>query len=150
MLYLKKFLDSQNSYVYKLYINARNEAARNVKNAKKKYQSDIATKVKTNPKVFWRYINSKRKNKDDIAPLSTDDINFETNDKNKADMLNNFFTSVFTNEDLNNIPNTTAGEKSNNCFISDLRVTELAVRDKLSKLKVNKSPGPDKLFPLPS
>ena len=115
---------------------------------KKNYQKDMASKIESNPKVFWRYINSNRKNKDGIAPLSTDNINFETNNKNKADMLNNFFSSVFTVEDLNNIPDTTPGEKSNNCFISDIIVTEHAVRDKLLKLKINKSPGPDKLFPL--
>ena len=46
--------------------------------------------------------------------------------------LNNSFTSVFTVEDLN-IPSTKAGEKSNECLISDLRVTEQAVRDKLKK-----------------
>ena len=138
----KKLFNSNNSYVYKLYMNARNESARIVKNAKKNYQKDMASKIESNPKVFWRYINSNRKNKDGIAPLSTDNINFETNNKNKADMLNNFFSSVFTVEDLNNIPDTTPGEKSNNCFISDIIVTELL------KLKINKSPGPDKLFPL--
>ena len=125
----KKLFNSNNSYVYKLYMNARNESARIVKNAKKNYQKDMASKIDSNPKVFWRYINSNRKNKDGIAPLSTDNINFETNNKNKADMLNNFFSSVFTVEDLNNIPDTTPGEKSNNCFISDIIVTEHAVRD---------------------
>ena len=82
----KRFLESQNSYVYKLYINAWNEAARLVKNAKKEHQSELASKVKSNPKVFWRYINlnSIWKMKDDIAPLSRDGINFETNDKNNT------------------------------------------------------------------
>ena len=48
-------------------------------------------------------------------------------------MLNDLFTSVFTVEDLNNIPSTKAGEKSNGCLISDLRVTEQAVKTKLKK-----------------
>ena len=81
----KKFLDSENSWYYKQYIEARNEAAKLVKEAKRIFLGDIANKTKTNPKTFWRYVNSTRKTKDNVAPLTTDGVNFVTDSKGKAD-----------------------------------------------------------------
>ena len=142
----KKYLESNNSWTYILYIRARNEAARLVKNCKREHQKTIAKQCKVNPKVFWNYINSKRKVKDNIAPL-WDGEKFITDDKGKADILNKFFSSVFTKEDLSNLPNMTAGENSDGIILTDLRVSQEAVHKKLKSLNPNKSPGPDQLFP---
>ena len=63
-------------------------------------------------------------------------------------ILNDFFSSVFTEEDVNNMPNMTPGEKSNNNFITEvLNINEESVSLKLKSLNPNKSPGPDKLYP---
>ncbi|MCP3849730.1 MAG: hypothetical protein GY694_05770, partial [Gammaproteobacteria bacterium] len=146
-LLFKRFLNSNNSYIYKQYIEARNEAARVVKNAKRNHQSNIARECKSNPKKFWKYINNSRKCKTNIAPLTSDKINFVTDDKGKADMLNDFFSSVFTIEDTENLPSMSPGEKSKGFLLSDLRVTRESVQRKLATLNPFKSPGPDMVVP---
>ena len=52
---------------------------------------------------FYTYVNSKSKTKDRIGPLRQDN-NLMTEPKQQADLLNNYFSSVFTNERLDYIP----------------------------------------------
>ena len=50
----------------------------------------------------------------------------------KADVLNNFFSSVFTHKNTDNMPHIEMGERSNNITLADVRVTPKAVQDKLN------------------
>ena len=74
-------------------------------------------------------------------------LNNETaiTDSDKAEALNKYFSSVFTNEDLSNIP------PSPICFLSDpittIDFTPELVKEKLLSLNDNKSPGPDNIHP---
>ena len=112
----KRFLNSNNSYHYKQYVTARNEASKAVKKGKVLYEKKIATESKLNPKAFWNYVNSFRKCKEGVSPLTTDGLNFATDDKTKSNILNDFFSSVFTSEYLTNIPSFNPGEKFENVF----------------------------------
>ena len=53
---------------------------------------------------FWKYIRAKRKDTSEISTLIVDGIAC-TDTKAKAEALNNYFKSVFTQEDVTNIPN---------------------------------------------
>ena len=143
----KRFLESDNSWHYHEYIKVRNQVTKDTKKAKYEYEVKVAKESKLNPKMFWRYVNSKRKCKQNVTSLKNDEDILITDDKGKADLLNKYFSSVFTKEDLKNLPHMSEGEKSNEMFASDLIITEEAVRAKLSNLNPNKSPGPDKLYP---
>jgi len=110
-------------------------------------QTDIALQCKTNPKKFWNFVNSKFKNK--ICNLSfKNSIGIEettNNEKTKAEILNNFFTSVFAKEDntefthLNHIPNI-----PNMDFPI---INEEDILNRLKQINNDKSPGPDVLHP---
>ena len=50
----------------------------------------------------------------------------------KADVLNNFFVSVFTHKNTDNMPHIEMGERSNNITLADVRITPKAVQDKLN------------------
>ena len=143
----KRYLNSKASWQYHDYIKARNDTSREIKKAKRDQERKIAGKCKLNPKSFWNYINSLRKNKEYISVLETTDGNMVTEDKDKAEVLVEFFTSVLTNENLQTLPKMTKAEKSDGITTADLLITEEAVKIKLSKLNPNKSPGPDKLYP---
>ena len=65
----------------------------------------------------------------------------------KADVLNNFFVSVFTHENTDNMPHIEMGERANNITLADVQVTPKAVQDKLNKLNPNKAQGPDQVPP---
>ena len=59
-------------------------------------------------------------------------------------MLNNFFSSVFTEEDKNNIP---VFNCDNDILIDNLSITNLDMEKALSSLKINKSLEPDGIHP---
>ena len=60
--------------------------------------------IKKNPKCFWKYVREKTKTKSGISSLKLPDGTTAETDQAKAEALNNFFSSVFTREDLSTIP----------------------------------------------
>ncbi len=58
--------------------------------------------IKTNPKAFWKYSKSRLKTRSTINGLIDSDGNINTvhSDTSKVQIFNNYFTSVFTNEDV--------------------------------------------------
>ena len=67
-------------------------------------EKEIANEAKTNPKKFWQYVNRRTKTTSGIANLETPNNTLTSKDKEKAEILANFFTSVFTKEKLGDIP----------------------------------------------
>ena len=143
----KKFLSSNNSVHYKEYVEARNHCTKLIKKEKRNHEKNIASKAKTNPKAFWNFINSKRKTKQNISILKMTNGDFTHNDQEKAQALQDLFTSVFTRENLENIPILPPGSLSDNKFLSSILITESAVLQKLNLLNPCKTPGDDNLHP---
>ena len=101
--------------------------------------------VKNNPKMFFQYVNTKLKPKENISNLFKEDGTLtSSNLEKKYNDLNNFFVSVLTTEDEEEVPTFTC---NNNNFISTMSITEQDTEKTLSSLKVNKSPGPDGFHP---
>jgi hypothetical protein len=61
-----------------------------------------------------------------------------------TDILNNFFSSVFTKEDLTNLP---TKNRETNTVLSDIEITTRGVMRKIDKLKKDSAPGPDDIHP---
>ena len=70
----------------------------------KHYEKIIPDEAKSNPKTFWQYINIRTKTTSGIANLETPQEILTSNDEEKAEILADFFTSVFTQETLDDIP----------------------------------------------
>ncbi len=68
-----------------------------------------------------------------------------TTDLEKAEMLNNFYTSVFTHEDKAQVPAT--DQVFTGAKLTDIEITEDKVRKLLKKLNQNKSSGADRHHP---
>ena len=102
--------------------------------------------VKDNPKKFWSYAQSKSKTKSSIPDLYKDDNKKDVteSDKEKADVLADFFTSVFTKDTDNEMPDIVPKEVPE---LNDILINPTIVKKKLENLKINKSPGPDTLHP---
>ena len=128
------------------YNVARNNVSKKIRLMKQDKEKTIAKNIKTNPKMFYQYIASKMLKKEGIADLVHKDGSLTSNDKEKCNILNDFFSSVFTQEDLNNIPvfnhDKTIETPLQTCFI-----TSLDMEKALSALNQNKSPGPDNIHP---
>ena len=85
-------------------VTARRLDKRAVKQAKRNKEINVARLCKTNPKGFYSYINERRIVKDYIGPLKTPTDLIVTTDNDMANTLNTYFGSVFTHEQLYNIP----------------------------------------------
>jgi len=71
---------------------------------KRNCEEDLGNNIKDNPKTFWKYVNSKLKTKLPVDTLRTSDDREATSNQEKGNTLNEYFTSVFTQEDLSNVP----------------------------------------------
>ena len=140
---MKKY--NPNPQVTMQYNNARREVKKQIRQAKREHEINIANESKTNPKKFYRYINNRKHIKSGIGPLLNEAGETITDDKKMATTLNNYFSTVFTTN--NNKSNKTEDIIKTRHSIPNLHVTEKQVLKKLEKMKINKSPGPDNFYP---
>ncbi|XP_064638277.1 uncharacterized protein LOC135494302 [Lineus longissimus] len=143
----KRYLETKEGKDYDMYARLRNQVKWEVRKAKKNHEREIAENAKRNPKAFYQYARSKMKTKCGIPNLTNRDGNQTENDHEKAEVLNDFFTSVFTIEDKSNIPPPDLEPMDPNDINLELFITPAEVRKKLEELKVSKSPGPDGIHP---
>ena len=126
------------------YAKIRNQLKWLVRKTVKNYEKSVAAEAKTNPKAFYAYVKSKTKVQSSIPDIET--VNGLTKtDTEKAEAMNQFFTSVFTKEDLHSIPQPTNYFKDD--ALTDIEITEDIVRKKLMELNQNKSAGADNQHP---
>lgn len=139
----KRFTKSKLYYDYQKYIEIRNKTKQTIRKTIKEYERKVAKSSKINPKGFWKYINTKLKRVTGIANLTKNDKTLSKSDKEKAEILNDFFCSVFTKEDLTNVP--TLSPRNNDTFFTDIILTREAIKAKLNKLDASKASGPDNI-----
>jgi len=143
----KKYMKSMASLDYRNYLNSRNECNRNIKKAKREYERKLAKDCKNNPKHFWKFVQSKTKAFSGISPLNKGDGSTAVSDQDKANTLNDFFSSVFTREDSQDTQHAEDSSKSEGISITEIQVTPAAVRKKLLELNPGKAQGPDNIPP---
>ena len=128
------------------YKEERNKATELVRKAKRNFEKALIKDLKKNKKKFWSYIRSKTKIKETILRVANENGTLTGNDTETASQVNKAFVSVFTKEDPN-IPIPPIDYNYNGSFLSNLEIAEEMVNKVLSKLKVNKSAGPDGISP---
>ena len=138
-----RYVQTREGKDYQEYAKARNQAGAECKRAIKQYEKSMANKAKSNPKAFYAYANSKMKTKQGIAELIDEKGNTATSNKDKADTLNRFFCSVFTQEDVNEVPQ--CEKRKIRSELTNVIFTREEIRRKLEKLDPGKSPGPNGL-----
>ena len=86
--FYKKYPSETNRILYNL---ARNKVITKTRKVKRDKERTIAKKVKSNPKIFYQYIASKTTQKEGVADLTKTDGTLTQNDKEKIDVINEFF-----------------------------------------------------------
>jgi hypothetical protein len=138
------YLDIKEGKDYVEYKRAHNATRNDVRRAVRDYEKEIAKQAKNHPKVFYKFVNGKLKTRAGVAEVKTEDGKVIETDKGKAEEFNKFFSSVFTREDHNNIP-----EKKVNVTksLNNIEFSEEDVKRLLHGIDSSKSTGPDQIHP---
>ena len=139
----KRYKETNSEQYLIQYTELEKKVKKGTRKAKKNYERNLAKNAKSNPKQFYSYLKSKTSNRESVGPLKNSDKTLVTEDKMMAEMLNNFFGSVFTREDLSSMP---LCEQSN--ITSPMQTVEFTpevIKAKLVKLKKHSAPGPDSI-----
>ena len=142
----KKYRLCRNPHNFQLYAEARNKATRECRNAKLNYEKLIAINIKEDSKSFWNYVRMQSKTRTGIGDLESSDGTLSSSDHQKAELLNTFFASVFTEEDTSTIPTIDGIDIEEH--LEQVEITPEKVKKKLNNLKTSKSPGIDNIHPL--
>ena len=128
------------------YIKCRRNVKKLIRSAKRSEEIRIAGTSKSNPKEFFKYVNSRNPVKHNIDALKTSDGTLLYGDQEKAyNLLNEYFCSVYTQETLVNFPAPTS--VNDETIIDTIVCTRQDLIILIRKLKDKKSPGPDNFLP---
>ena len=110
------------------------------------YVNNLVGDVKANPKDFYRYINSQKKDAQGIPPLKKrNGSGVAQSESEKAAEFNGQFTDVFTKSEYSQVPLLDRSAP----FMEDIVVTKEGVTKLLKGLNPSKALGPDELHPSP-
>ena len=172
----KRYLSSKSHNKYLQYIKERDRVNKKVKEAKKEFEKKIAKEATSNPKAFYRYVNSYKKKSTTFIRLKkrltqqkgneyngNDEQNMTKTDEETANELNDYFQSVFTKDDdtpelhFNDFYRTFIDPEhpkpwdipnySHDTVLEDIHITEDDVYEVLRTVDPNKSGGEDGIHP---
>ncbi|KFV20297.1 hypothetical protein N340_07071, partial [Tauraco erythrolophus] len=81
-----------------------------VRKAKALIELNLARDIKGNKKNFYRYVSDKKRSRENVGPLRKETGNLATRDMEKAEVLNDFFASVFTGKSCSCTAQVTEGK----------------------------------------
>ena len=129
---------------YLAYQEVQREIRKEIKKAKRKLEKSLAKNARKDPKRFYSYLKSKTSNRVSVGPLMGEE-GLVTDNKEMAGILNAQYTSVFTSEDMTNLPDPevlfTGDDR-----LADIRFGVEEVEKKLKNIKANGAPGPDRVW----
>ena len=126
---------------------AKNELRSLTRKLREQFEMCIAQNNKISPKSFWSYVKSKTKTRAKIPSLKKADDTEAVTAYDKAETLNIYFSSSFTDERLDDVPSNS--ETTYLCeYLDTFLITPDMVIEKLKELKPDKSPGPDGWHPM--
>ena len=141
----KKYIYCKSPQNKELYDEAKEDSRKKVRKAQMRYEKEICQKAKDDPKVFWRFVQSKTKIKESIQCIIDDNGEIHTENKCKAELLNAFFQSVFTNEpEKDTIP---TFNSRTDLKLDNIKFEVDTVKKHLQKINETKSQGSDSIHP---
>ena len=133
---------------YANYKEALNLTTAEIRKSKRTFEKKLASNIKNESKSFYAYLRSKQKVRNKVGPLENNRGNIISDGFQMADVLNEYFSSVFTTEDISSLPVPfTKFERNKSEYLGQLFVTPVMIANKIKKMKDNKSPGVDRIPP---
>lgn len=144
-----RFQETRDIRFEKEFKHLRNLVRKESRKREEMQQRQVAQECKNNPKKFWRYVGNKTKVRGSIGDIEVEVKNGQkimlTDDDAKAEALNEYFTSIFTVEPTGHFEELPTVNSKNQML--PIIIDEDTILNKLLKLKIDKSPGPDALHP---
>ncbi|MBA1446783.1 MAG: hypothetical protein FE835_18145 [Gammaproteobacteria bacterium] len=142
------YKDTGNVEDYNKYKEALNIATTEIRKSKRTFEQKLANDIKNDSKSFYAYVRSKQKVRDKVGPIENSAGNIISDGFQMAESLNEYFSSVFTTEDIDSVPlPDTKFEGGESSELGQLFVTPEMISKKIKKMKDNKSPGVDGIPP---
>ena len=139
-----RYIETRDRTKYLEHCKSRNKIRALTRKLRKGFERNLATQTKK--KSSGTIINKKNTVKQGIGELNIDHTNPKsqtTEDEEKANILANYFSSVFTTEQTGSIP--TTPKVNNKLAMDELKVTENIILLTLKELNISKPPGPDEI-----
>ena len=89
---------------YTNYKEALNLATSEIRKSKRTFEKKLAGNITNDSKSFCAYVRSKQKVRYKVGPLENNSGNIISDGFQMADVLNEYFSSVFTTEDIRSLP----------------------------------------------
>ena len=141
----RRYKTSHSGIALEEYNLMRRRVKRMIEVAKRGEEQRVALSCKANPKEFFSYVNSRKPVKNKIGPLRDSGGTLRNTDVEMANILNDHFSSVFTEEVNGDIPEPVLVHEG--LPLDHIECSNEEVLDRLEKLCANKSPGPDAFLP---
>ena len=108
----------------------------------------LSGNIKNNSKSFYAYVRSKQKVRDKVGPLENNKGNIISDGFQMAEVLNEYFNSVFITKNTSSLPVPfTKFEGNTSEHLGQLFVTPEMIANRTKNMKDNKSPGVDGIPP---
>ncbi|GAB0209762.1 hypothetical protein GRJ2_003441900 [Grus japonensis] len=100
----------QGQVAWEEYRETLRAARDQVRKAKALIELNLARDVKDNKKSSYSYVSDKRRTRENVGPLQNETGDLVTQDMEKAEVLNDFFASVFTSKGSSHTAQVTEGK----------------------------------------
>ena len=115
---------------YANYKEALNLATTEIRKSKRTFEKKLAGNIKNESKSFYAYVRSKQKVRDKVGPLENNRGNIISEVFQMAEILKEYFSSVFTTEDISSHPDPfTKFEGNKSEHLWHLFVTPVMIRN---------------------
>ena len=140
----KRFTETKSHTNYVQYKRETNLLKKATRKAKRKYERKLAKQVRHNKRAFFRYVNSKLTVRPELREIQNENGVMVDKEEDICNILGQYFSSVHTSKWVGEFP------EMNERFETELKnigITRENVKERLEKLNVNKSCGPDNIHP---
>ncbi|MES9975678.1 MAG: reverse transcriptase family protein, partial [Candidatus Thiodiazotropha sp.] len=139
----RTFRTSSETVDYEKYKVIRNEATRLMRQKRATYEQELLMDARANPKRIFRYVNQRKRKRDDIQALKVDDRTI-SNDYERAEHFAHFFAECFSVPEPATVVNQSTSPESS---LEQVVCNRVLVEQLLSSLNPRKAPGYDGFHP---